>query len=222
MRWEFGGAVVNLLRAFVAIIFLFFAAVLSPMADAQQNAGASSPAKGHFGAKFVTVTRELARERHLPPIGAIVTEVSEDGAAAKANIVTGDLIQAINDNPVPHAEDVESVLDPLSHGAEIRVTLLHGGQIVETRMTLLQPPTPPTTVVTGDPVLMLDTGGHIALIGSVVFTRDGQHLVSAGDDGVVRIWDVKSDKTVRTVRGDIGVGNVQTGRRFEATLYRTT
>jgi WD40 repeat protein len=33
-----------------------------------------------------------------------------------------------------------------------------------------------------------------------------KYLVSAGDDKVVRIWDIATRKTVRTIRGQIGDG----------------
>jgi WD40 repeat protein len=36
------------------------------------------------------------------------------------------------------------------------------------------------------PYLMLDTGGHQALVRGITFTPDGKYLVSAGDDKVVR------------------------------------
>lgn len=54
--------------------------------------------------------------------------------------------------------------------------------------------------------LQLDTGGHMSLIRSIVFTPDGRHLVSASDDKTIRVWDVESGRTVRTLRGDIGDG----------------
>jgi WD40 repeat protein len=57
------------------------------------------------------------------------------------------------------------------------------------------------------PVLMLDTGGHQALIRGIIFTPDGKYLISAGDDKVVRVWDWRASKTMRTIRGQVGPGN---------------
>ena len=62
------------------------------------------------------------------------------------------------------------------------------------------------------PQLMLDTGGHMAIIRSIIFTPNGKQLVSAADDKVVRVWDLQSGKTVRTIRGEVGPG-------FEGTTY---
>ncbi len=62
---------------------------------------------------------------------------------------------------------------------------------------------------TGDtPILQLDPGGHMAVIKGLAFTPDGNYIVSAGDDKVVRVWDWRAGKTVRTIRGLTGPGVV--------------
>jgi WD40 repeat protein/uncharacterized caspase-like protein len=55
--------------------------------------------------------------------------------------------------------------------------------------------------------LMLDSGGHMGSIYGAFLTADGRHLISAGDDKVIRIWDVQERKTVRTLRGEAGRGH---------------
>ena len=57
------------------------------------------------------------------------------------------------------------------------------------------------------PVLQLDTGGHMASIRSIAFTPDGRQLVSASDDKTIRVWDLASGKTVRTIRGESAPGD---------------
>ncbi|MCP4660142.1 MAG: WD40 repeat domain-containing protein, partial [bacterium] len=57
-----------------------------------------------------------------------------------------------------------------------------------------------------EPILVIDSGGHTAVITDVVFTRDGRQLVSAGKDKVVRVWDIENGAVVRTIRGEIGPG----------------
>jgi WD40 repeat protein len=54
----------------------------------------------------------------------------------------------------------------------------------------------------GQPIPMLDTGGHTAIIRDIAFTPDGRQIVSASDDKTIRVWDVASGKTVRTIRGE--------------------
>jgi WD40 repeat protein len=58
-----------------------------------------------------------------------------------------------------------------------------------------------------NPTLKLDPGGHMALISAITFTPDGRQLVSAGDDKVIRIWDVAQGRTIRTLRGETGLGD---------------
>lgn len=56
-------------------------------------------------------------------------------------------------------------------------------------------------------MFMLDTGGHTATINSIAFTPDGTHLLSASDDKTIRVWDLTTGKTVRTIRGAVGPGH---------------
>ncbi len=57
------------------------------------------------------------------------------------------------------------------------------------------------------PVLVLDPGGHKAIIRDIAFTPDQRHLLSAGDDKAVRVWDIETGKIVRFIRGEIGAGS---------------
>ncbi len=55
--------------------------------------------------------------------------------------------------------------------------------------------------------LDLDTGGHRAFVKDLVFSPDGEFLISGSDDKTIRIWDWQSGISVRTLRGQIGDGN---------------
>lgn len=57
-----------------------------------------------------------------------------------------------------------------------------------------------------EPILQLETGGHMSLVRSLVFTPDGR-LISAGDDKTIRIWDPATGKTLGILRGQIGEGH---------------
>ena len=67
-----------------------------------------------------------------------------------------------------------------------------------------------------DPRLVIESGGHLSTIRFVAFTRDGKYLVSAGDDKVVRVWDVNTGQVARVLRGQIG--EAHEGKLFAAAL----
>jgi WD40 repeat protein len=67
-----------------------------------------------------------------------------------------------------------------------------------------------------EPQLMIDSGGHQSTINFVAFTNDGKYVVSASGDKVVRVWDITSGKTIRTVQGQIGDGD--DGKIYAAAL----
>jgi WD40 repeat protein len=54
--------------------------------------------------------------------------------------------------------------------------------------------------------LRVEPRGHTAPVTQVLFTPDGAHLISAGLDKTVRVWDVRTGFLVRTLRGQIAVG----------------
>ena len=66
------------------------------------------------------------------------------------------------------------------------------------------------------PVLVIDPGGHKAIINDVIFTRDGRYLVSASNDKTIRVWDVRTGGISRVIRGQIGAGD--DGKIYAAAL----
>lgn len=66
-------------------------------------------------------------------------------------------------------------------------------------------PKPPAMkgVVAMKPVLTFDK--HEGLIRSVAISKNGQYVLSAGKDMVVRLWDIKTGKELRTFAGHTGM-----------------
>ena len=54
------------------------------------------------------------------------------------------------------------------------------------------------------------------MIRSLAFTPDGNFIVSASEDKVIRVWDWRAGKTVRTIRGQSGPG--QDGKIYAMAL----
>ena len=70
------------------------------------------------------------------------------------------------------------------------------------------------------PRLVIETGGHQAIIRKLLFTPNGQELISVSDDKSIRIWTVSADGRrgvlARTLRGQIGDGDA--GALYAAAL----
>ena len=68
--------------------------------------------------------------------------------------------------------------------------------------------------------LVIEAGGHQAIIRKLLFTADGTELVSIADDKTIRVWSVSGDgrksKLIRTIRGQIEDG--RSGQLFAAAL----
>jgi WD40 repeat protein len=63
-----------------------------------------------------------------------------------------------------------------------------------------------TLTVKEKPFLMLDTNGHSSAIRSLVFTPDGRYVLTSSADKTIRVWDLASGESIRTLRLAIGHG----------------
>ncbi len=100
---------------------------------------------------------------------------------------------------------------------EIKLRLLRGGKEKRLAVTLGARPAELARAEPKDvPILQLDTGGHMAKINCIAFTPDGRQLVSASEDKTIRVWDLASGKTVRTIRGESAPG--QAGKVYAMAL----
>ncbi|CAN2040651.1 Peptidase C14 caspase domain-containing protein [Candidatus Magnetomoraceae bacterium gMMP-15] len=72
------------------------------------------------------------------------------------------------------------------------------------------------TLAANDPILVIDPGGHKAMIKDVMFTNDGRYLISASNDKTIRVWDVRTGTISRIIRGQIGKGDE--GKIYAAAL----
>jgi WD40 repeat protein len=168
------------------------------------GAALAQESKGWFGADVLDVTKAEADKLGWDaPHGAKLGVVSSGSPSEKAGLKSGDIILSIDGVEVETGSEVEVAISAKQNGTELRLHVLSSGKERRLTMTLAERPISQAAV----PQLMLDTGGHMGAIYSLLWSRDGRNVISGGDDKVIRIWDLLSGKTVRAIRGATGAGN---------------
>ena len=201
----------GVIRLLVATLVLLFAGPVL----AQDN-------KGYLGVDVRDVSKEEAdRLGWDVPHGAKVTNTPAPGSPAeRAGIKNGDIILSIDRTLIDNGADVDTYLAGKQPGTELRLQVLSAGRERRVTATLATRPAQQvaTQVIDSNdmPILQLDSGAHMALIKGIAFTPDGTQLVSASDDKTIRVWDWKSGKTVRIIRGHVGLSHE--GKYFSMAL----
>jgi WD40 repeat protein len=163
--------------------------------------------KGWLGADVQDVTKaEADKLKWDAPHGAKVGVVASGSPAEKAGLKSGDIVLSIDGSEAETSSDVEKAIAAKPAGGEVRLRVLSDGNERRASVTLAERPKVQAVQDQGGPVLMLDTGGHMSAIHALAFTPDGKQLISAGDNKVIRVWDWRAGKTMRTMRGEVGVG----------------
>lgn len=100
-----------------------------------------SVARGWIGVQIQPVTLDIADSLGLKKAeGALVAEPQTNGPAAKAGIEAGDVITAVNGEPVKDARELARTIGGLAPGAAVKLNVLHKGQDKVVNLTLGQLP----------------------------------------------------------------------------------
>lgn len=85
--------------------------------------------RGWLGVQVQTVDRDMARSFQLKqPEGALVSHILPDSPAGKDKLRTGDVILAIDDQPVDKAADLPPLIATLAPGTKVQVKLIRNGR----------------------------------------------------------------------------------------------
>jgi WD40 repeat protein len=172
------------------------------------GAAVAQEGKGWLGVDVQDVTKaEADKLKWDAPHGAKVGVVASGSPAENAGLKPGDIIDVADGVEIETSSAFERLIATKPPGTELRLRVLSGGSERRVSVTLAERPKVQAAQDQDGPLLMLDTGGHVALIRDLAFTPDGKQLVWAGDDKVIRIWDWKAGKTIRTIRGQVGPGS---------------
>lgn len=168
------------------------------------GAQSSSP---FLGLEVQTLTPERAQSFDLLVTeGIVVLDATAGSPAANADVKRGDAITHVGTQAVKSREEFLAALAALKPDTAISLVVHRAFQAPRRINVALGAAAP--EAVAPPPVLILDTKGHMSLIRGLVATADGRHLVSAGDDKVVRVWDWQLGTTVRSFYGLSQIGDV--------------
>jgi S1-C subfamily serine protease len=100
--------------------------------------------KGHMGVgylglgmRLVPLPENLKNALNLSgDSGLIVVSVEPDGPGAKAGVLFGDVIVALEGRAVSNIRDLQAFLEPESVGKEIPVSIIRGGKTIEVNVTI--------------------------------------------------------------------------------------
>ena len=71
-----------------------------------------------------------------PELGIVITSIVQDGPVAEAGVVRGDILQQIDSEPVQEVTDLLDSLAEMAPGDEVELTVLHGDDLLNLRVTL--------------------------------------------------------------------------------------
>jgi len=97
--------------------------------------------RGHLGIGVQDLTPDLAKAFGIQQQegGAVVVQVIENSASAKAGIEIGDVITKVNDKPVRDAGDLRNVIGLLRVDQKVKLSVLHDGEERTTTLAITEP-----------------------------------------------------------------------------------
>ncbi len=154
--------------------------------------------RGQLGVSMYTVTPDIAHSLGLPSaVGALVSQVVEGSPADKAGIRTGDVITAVNGQPVKSNSELRNTIGLLRVGDKVDIGLMRDGKPLR------------VTAVIADTTLEL-TGGPAAIHKGF----EGATLADAADAGgtLVRSVEPGSAAAQAGLRADDVIVGANRGR----------
>jgi serine protease Do len=97
--------------------------------------------RGYMGVKVQPVTPDIADSMGLKKVeGALVDEPTPNSPAAKAGIVAGDIITAVNGKPIKGSRELAREIGMMAPGSSVKFDVLHQGTSKTVTLTLGEMP----------------------------------------------------------------------------------
>ncbi len=95
--------------------------------------------RGQLGVVVGAVTADIAQGFKLPDSrGALVNQLVDDGAAAKAGLQLGDVIRSVNGTEIAASSDLPPLIGAMPPGSKVRLGILRDGREREITATLTE------------------------------------------------------------------------------------
>jgi serine protease Do len=138
--------------------------------------------RGWIGVQIQPVTPEIAENLNLKfAQGALIAEPQADGPAAKAGVLAGDVITAVNGTPVKDARDLAKQIGNLPPKATVKLTLWRKGE--EKIVTLSLGELPKQRDALARPERREQSGTNVPRLG--LSLAPANEVAGASGDGVV-------------------------------------
>jgi len=139
--------------------------------------------RGWIGVQVQPVTQEIAESLSLKGNdGALVAEPQVGSPAAKAGILSGDVITAVNSHAVKDAHDLARQIGTMAPGATVKLSLWRKGEEKSVSLTLGELPNSREARATGSDAAP-DSGTAVPKLG-LTLAPAGQ-IAGSGSEGVV-------------------------------------
>ncbi len=101
--------------------------------------------RGMLGVVVQPVTADIAQQQNMPePRGVAIAAIQPNGPAASAGLKEGDIITALNNEPINESNHLRNRIASLAPGTEITLTIFRSGSEQQLRATLGEVTTSPT------------------------------------------------------------------------------
>lgn len=100
--------------------------------------------RGALGVEIQPITPKIASALGLKRLdGALITEAEPDGPAAKAGIALGDVVIAVDAQPIPNGADLAARIGAMAPGTAVKIGILRNGSERIVSVTLGELPATP-------------------------------------------------------------------------------